>query len=160
MRALAAVALILIVAGCGAQRSAGPVTETASNAGPTITLPDGYVVHVEIAADDPTREQGLMFRDRLAEDRGMIFIFPQVGMYPFWMKNTLIPLDMIWIDAEKKVVAVHHDVPPCKADPCPSYSPDAKGSYVLELAAGAGARHKVVVGSVLKFQGLDNVIIR
>ena len=129
-------------------------------AGPTITLPDGFVVHVEVAADDPTREQGLMFRDRLAEDHGMIFIFTQAGMYPFWMKNTLIPLDMIWIDKQKKVAAIHHDVPPCKADPCPSYSPNAEASYVLELGAGVAAKHKVVNGAVLKFEGLDNVVVR
>lgn len=119
-----------------------------------------HLFTVAVAATPEQQEHGLMFYRSLGADQGMIFPYDPPAAVSFWMKNTLIPLDMIWIDAEKKVVAVHHDVPPCKADPCPSYSPDAKGSYVLELAAGAGARHKVVVGSVLKFQGLDNVIVR
>jgi uncharacterized membrane protein (UPF0127 family) len=155
--------LAVVFAACGAQRTPQPPSSTPppqQTAGPTIVLPDGFVVHVEVAADDPTREQGLMYRDRVADDRGMIFFFPQAGVYPFWMKNTLIPLDMIWIDQQKKVVHVARDVPPCKADPCPSYSPDASASYVLELAAGVAARHRVATGSVLDFKGLENIVIR
>jgi len=102
-----------------------------------------------------------MFRDRLAEDKGMIFLFAQNGVYPFWMKNTLIPLDMIWIDDAKKVVTVARDVPPCKADPCPSYPANnpAPARYVLETAAGVAARHHIDVGKTLKFEGLDNVAV-
>lgn len=156
------VALVFIVlAACGARRSGPPATPPpAAISGPAINLPDGFVVHVEVAADDPTREQGLMYRDRLPDDRGMIFIFPRAGLYPFWMKNTLIPLDMIWIDGQRKVAHVAHDVPPCRADPCPSYSPNANALYVLELAAGEAGKHKVVTGSILRFEGLDNVIVR
>ena len=154
-------ALMAALVGCGAQRSAlPPAAPPQQTSGPTIALPDGFVVHAEIAADDATREQGLMYRDHLPEDRGMIFMFPQVGLYPFWMKSTLIPLDMIWIDEQKKVVHVAHDVPPCRADPCPSYSPNANASYVLELAAGVAGKHKVVTGSVLRFEGLSNVVVR
>lgn len=154
--------LAVILAACGAQRTTQPpgTPPPQQAAGPTIVLPDGFVVHVEVAADDPTREQGLMYRDRLAGDRGMIFFFPQPGVYPFWMKNTLIPLDMIWIDQQKTVAYVARDVPPCKADPCPSYSPNASASYVLELAAGGAARHKVVTGSVLRFEGLGSIVVR
>jgi len=53
----------------------------------------------------------------------MVFIFEDVGFYPFWMKNTLIPLDMIWLDADHRVVSVAESVPPCKADPCPTSHP-------------------------------------
>ncbi len=152
----------MIFAACGAQSTPRPPSTPPpqQSSGPTIVLPDGFVVHVEVAADDPTREQGLMYRDRLPDDRGMIFFFPQASVYPFWMKNTLIPLDMIWIDQQKKVVYVARDVPPCKADPCPSYSPDASASYVLELAAGGAARHRVATGSVLRFKGLENIVVR
>src|SRR5437762_8247436 len=104
-----------------AQPSARSAPSPAVQSGPSVTFPDKFTVHVEVAADDPTREQGLMFRDRLPEDRGMIFLFLASGVYPFWMKNTLIPLDMIWIDDKNHVVTVASDVPPCKADPCPSY---------------------------------------
>ena len=143
-----------------------PTTTTGSAApavpaGPRVVFPDGTVIHVEIASDDPTREQGLMFRDQMAADRGMIFLFPQNGVYPFWMKNTIIPLDMIWIDDQHKVNYVASDVPPCKADPCPNYgSTTIPSRYVLETAAGIAKKHNVAAGSVLRFEGLDNVIVR
>lgn len=124
---------------------------------PGFVLPDGFAVTVEVAADDSTRQQGLMFRDRLADDRGMIFIFPSIGEYAFWMKNTLIPLDMIWLDDQRKVVRVSHDVPPCKADPCPSYPPNVQARYVLELAAGMAAKHNVKEGVILQSHGLDHI---
>ena len=115
---------------------------------------------LEIAADQEMRSQGLMYRDHLADDRGMIFVFPQSGDYAFWMKNTIIPLDMIWIDEGKKVVHVTSDVPPCQADPCPSYPPGAQAMYVLEVAAGVAAKHHVAAGDVLRFEHLDNVKAR
>jgi uncharacterized membrane protein (UPF0127 family) len=134
---------------------------TAPAAGPSVVFPDGTAIHVEIASDDPTREQGLMYRDVLPADRGMIFMFPQNGTYPFWMKNTLIPLDMIWIDETKKVNFVASDVPPCKADPCPSFGSTTIASrYVLETAAGVAKKHNVVPGSVLRFVRLENVLVR
>jgi uncharacterized protein len=127
---------------------------------PRVTFKDGFPVKVEIAADDENRAQGLMYRDHLADDRGMIFVFPEVGEYAFWMKNTIIPLDMIWIDESRKVVHVTPDVPPCQADPCPSYPPGAKAKYVLEVAAGVAAKHHVAAGDLLKFERLDNVTAR
>jgi len=127
---------------------------------PHVTFPDGTRIWVEIAADDPTREQGLMFRDRMAADRGMIFVFPASGDYPFWMKNTLIPLDMVWIDEGKRVVHVSSNVPPCKADPCPSYPPNAVARYVLETNAGVAAQHHLKNGDVLQIEGLENVTVR
>jgi len=134
-------------------------TTTSAN-GPRIILPDGFPVHVELATEDETRAQGLMFRDRLPAGTGMIFFFNETGEYPFWMKNTLIPLDMIWIADDKRVAAIIPDVPPCKADPCPSYPPNAPSKYVLELAAGEAKKHKLSVGEVLRFEGMDHVVVR
>ena len=127
--------------------------------GPIVVLPDGYNVRVEIAADDPTREQGLMFRDRVPAGTGMLFLFPRRAPLAFWMKNTLVPLDMIFID-DRRVVHVQHDVPPCKADPCPSYPSPSAANYVLELGAGEAARHRVENGATLKFERLENVVVR
>lgn len=139
----------------------GSATTGSAAPGPRVVFPDGTVIHVEIAADDPTREQGLMFRDQLPPDRGMIFIFAQNGVYPFWMKNTIIPLDMIWIDDQHRVNFVASDVPPCKADPCSNYgSTTLTSRYVLETAAGVAKKHNVAPGSVLRFEGLENVIVR
>ncbi len=127
---------------------------------PRVVFPDGYVVHVEVAADDATRTQGLMYRDRLREGTGMIFIFPAAAEYPFWMKNTLIALDMIWIDEQRKIVHVKNDVPPCRADPCPSYPPGAVARYVLEVPAGVARQHHLAASDVLRFEGLESVVVR
>jgi hypothetical protein len=119
-----------------------------------VIFPDGTSVAVEVADTDATRERGLMFRTSLAPAEGMIFVFPSVGLYPFWMKNTLIPLDMIWLDAQARVVSIARAVPPCKADPCPSFSPDADALYVVELVSGFAAKHGVKVGDTLKLEGV------
>jgi uncharacterized membrane protein (UPF0127 family) len=152
----------LLLAMVCSQPPTPPPAATASSATPAqrVVFPDGYAVSVEVAADDATRQQGLMYRDRLPETNGMIFIFQQSAEYPFWMKNTLIPLDMIWIDDQKRIVHVTSNVPPCKDDPCPSYPPNAIARYVLETAAGVAAKHKLAAGQTLRFEGLDNVIVR
>jgi uncharacterized membrane protein (UPF0127 family) len=160
MRPSAALLLLLII---GCTQPAAPPPQTPSQSAATasrIIFPDGFGVTVEIAADDDTRQQGLMFRDRLADDRGMIFFFAESGEYAFWMKNTLIPLDMIWIDEGRRIAHIAHDVPPCKADPCPSYPPNARAKYVLELAAGVAAKHHLKEGDALRFEGMEHVIVR
>lgn len=159
MRSEIFAALALLFLACGVNTPPPPAPTTPRTAEPRVVFPDGYAVTVEIAADDATREQGLMYRDHLPPDTGMIFLFPQSGDYPFWMKNTLIPLDMIWIDDQKRIVHVARDVPPCKADPCPSYPPGGTARYVLELAAGVAARHGLQNGQTLRFEGLDAVVV-
>ena len=164
------IALVLLLAiGCTnppaasgtASAPATDVTATDASAhprertGPRVVFPDGHVVWVEIADNDDLRAQGLMFRDRLAPDEGMLFLFPQDGEYGFWMKNTRIPLDMIWIDSGRRVAAVKFDVPPCKADPCPSYPPNARSRYVLEVAGGVARQHGLKVGDVVRFEGTE-----
>jgi len=153
--------VVLMLALACTQRAPAPNPAAAATAAAQrIILPDNYAVAVEVASDDPTREQGLMYRDHLADDHGMIFLFTQAGEYPFWMKNTLIPLDMIWMDEQHRIVHIARDVQPCKADPCPSYPPNAKATSVLELAAGVAAKHHLADGNVLRFEGLDSVVVR
>ena len=117
-------------------------------------FPDGTAVSVEIADTEPVRQRGLMFRDQLAPNEGMVFVFPEPGDYPFWMKNTLIPLDMLWLDTGRRIVAIARSVPPCKADPCPSYPPDAIASYVIEVVSGFARQHNLKVGDVVKLEGV------
>ncbi len=121
---------------------------------PACVAPDGSRIVLELAVTDEEKAQGLMFRDALAADRGMLFVFPTDGIHPFWMKNTFIPLDMIWLSASGAVVEVRADVPPCRLDPCPSYANDRPARAVLELAAGAAAKHRIAAGSVLRCSGV------
>lgn len=118
------------------------------------TFPDGTVVAVEIADTEPVRQQGLMFRTQLAPNEGMIFVFPEPGFYPFWMKNTLVALDMLWLDQQARVVSIARSVPPCKADPCASYPPDGTASYVIEVVSGFARQHGMKVGDVVKLEGV------
>jgi uncharacterized membrane protein (UPF0127 family) len=141
------------------EAAAAPAAATSTQAvlsGPTVVLPNGQRIIVEVASNDETRARGLMFRDSLADDRGMIFLFPQSGIYPFWMKQTLIPLDMIWIDEGGKIVHISAAVPPCTADPCPSYSPEKIARNVLELRAGRAAELGLKIGDVLQIRGVEN----
>lgn len=119
-----------------------------------VVFPDRTRVAVEIAATDADRQRGLMFRDRMAPNEGMVFLFDQVGNYPFWMKNTLIPLDMIWVDAGYRIVDIAHSVPPCKADPCPSYGHKGSALYVVEVVSGFAKQHGVKPGDTLVFTNI------
>jgi uncharacterized membrane protein (UPF0127 family) len=117
----------------------------------TVTMPNGTVYSVEIPRTPEARERGLMFRERLAPRTGMLFVFDTTARHAFWMKNCLIPLDLIWLDETKRVVAVLPDTPPCKSDPCPIYQVAVPARYVLEIAGGAAQREGVAAGSVLRF---------
>ena len=91
---------------------------------------------VELADTPQKRTQGLMFRQELQKDNGMLFVFPKQGIYSFWMKNTLIPLDIIWISQGQKVVFIKKDALPCKADIYETINPKKEAKYVLELKTG------------------------
>ncbi len=95
---------------------------------------------------DEERARGLMFRPELAEGRGMFFVFDQEDIYPFWMKNMSFAIDMLWLDKEQRVVFIRPNVPPCRAEECPVYTPAVKALCVLEIPAGAAARSGIRVG--------------
>lgn len=113
-------------------------------------MPSGVVYRLEIARTPEQQAQGLMFRESLPPRFGMLFPFPEGGVHGFWMKNTMVALDMIWMDAGGRVLFISADTPPCRADPCPSYGPDAPAASVLEIAGGLAAKEKIAVGSVLR----------
>ena len=163
---LATVCLILLTAACSSDPAAGPAIEApagpaANGVGhPRVVLEGGAEIRVEVVADPESRAQGLMYRPSLSPDRGMLFIFPETGFYPFWMKNTLIPLDMIWIDESLQIVSVARQVPPCQADPCDSHSPSGNARYVLELAGGRAAQLGVEPGQSVRLEGIENIVAR
>ena len=106
---------------------------------------------VEVADDDQERARGLMFRDSLAEGRGMLFIHDREEPQAYWMKNTRIPLDILYFDAGLRLVSQQRGVPPCSAgDRCPPYPSRAPALYVLELNAGEARRLQLEDGTVLK----------
>ena len=107
---------------------------------------------IEIADNDAERARGLMFRDALPSGHGMLFIHDAEEPQAYWMKNTKIPLDILYFDDERKLVAQQRDVPPCSlGDGCPSYPSDAPARYVLELNAGEAARLQLKDGAELRF---------
>ncbi|TVQ27978.1 MAG: DUF192 domain-containing protein [Wenzhouxiangella sp.] len=100
----------------------------------------GQRYFVEIADTDETRARGMMFRDELGENRGMLFIFSRDEPRSFWMRNTRIPLDIIYIDSQWQVVSIVHNARPCRARQCPSYPSTGPARYVLEVNAGHARR--------------------
>ena len=96
----------------------------------------GRSVTAELAATDEERARGLMFRDNVLPGQGMLFVFEEEGLHSFWMKNTLVSLDMLWLGSDKKIIHIAKSVPPCAAEPCPTYGPETPALFVLELKAG------------------------
>jgi len=107
-------------------------------------------VRVEIADSAGKREFGLMYREHLDEDAGMIFVFAQPQHLTFWMKHTEIPLDMIFAAADRKIVGIVANATPLSER---SLSVDGDSEYVLEVNGGFCARHGIKAGDVLKFAG-------
>jgi hypothetical protein len=116
-----------------------------------LTLPSGTVLQVEVMVKDEDRAMGLMFRPSLPRDRGMLFVFERPDFHGIWMKNCRFPIDIVWLDEQRKIVHVAESVPPCKADPCPVYNPLRRAAYVVELNAGQARREKAVVGATVAF---------
>jgi hypothetical protein len=105
---------------------------------------------VELAKTEAEKNRGLMNVAKLDKNKGMLFIFDKEGIYPFWMKNTLIPLDIIWIDNNYKVVFISPNAQPCLNLICPSIIPPAKAMFVLEINAGIVEQINLKIGDEIK----------
>ncbi len=103
---------------------------------------------IEIVADEASIIQGLMFRQEMAADQGMLFVMPDERPQSFWMKNTLIPLDIIYANAQKEIVSIKRNTTPLSETPVPS---DVPAAYVLEVNAGFAELHNLAVGDVLEW---------
>lgn len=113
--------------------------------------------YVEIADDPGERAQGLMFRDALDDDAGMLFIFPDVAPRAFWMRNTRIPLDIVYLGPELRIVGWSLNTPPCRTQRCPSYPSIRPARYVLEVNAGEMARLGASVGDRLRVGNIPDI---
>ena len=112
----------------------------------------GHRYVVEIADDNAERARGLMFRDEMADDHGMIFIHDAEEPQAYWMKNTKIPLDILYFDHDRKLVSAQQRVPPCSlGDQCPPFASEGPALYVLELNAGQAEAMGLKPGDEIKF---------
>ena len=138
---------------------AAPVAGTAAGGPAFAPLPEhrpvcirGICFESEIAVTAVERSRGLMNRDALAKDRGMLFVFPEEGLHRFWMKNTRIELDIIFIGADRRVVSISHRAKPCRKEPCDLYGPAGNAAYVLEIAGGLAATYGFAAGDPVEFR--------
>lgn len=110
-------------------------------------------VNAEIADNVASQTRGLMFRESLPENGGMLFVFPYDFRHGIWMMNTTIPLDIIWIDANKTITDIRKNAEPCEALAiCPVYSPSKNSRYVLEVNSGYADKHGIEIGNDAKFR--------
>lgn len=152
--------LAVALFGCYSSPSVGSLPVQTSQAQ---TLPitayttiNDQTIQLEVATTPQQQARGLMFRTSLEPDRGMLFLFQPPRRTSFWMKNTLIPLDMIFLN-QGKVVDIIANVPPCEDDPCPTYGPgDILVDSVLELPAGRAAELGLETGDRLEIEFLSS----
>ena len=142
-------AVLFVAALCGSgraeEKSGGPGLAA-------LTMPDGSVVQAELALTPQTQERGLMFRETLADDAGMLFVFKEDGPRTFWMKNTYVSLDIVFLDGNMKVRNIFHRVPRSNPE-----QPEievarvsAPAKFVLELAAGKAKKCRLKPDYVIK----------
>jgi uncharacterized membrane protein (UPF0127 family) len=114
---------------------------------------NGVVLVADIAATDEQRSKGLSVKDGLAENEAMLFVLDNEGEHTFWMKNMKFPIDIIWIDTDKTVVHIEHNLQPCSSELfCPTYKPNDESLYVLETVGGFAERHDIVKGTIVEFE--------
>ncbi len=106
------------------------------------------VIDIEVADDDAAREQGLMYRDSMAENAGMLFLMGIEELQAFWMKNTILPLDIMFVDSERRIVSIHRNCKPYSLDQIPSGKP---AIFVVEVNAGYTEKYGIKVGDLISF---------
>jgi uncharacterized protein len=148
MRSFVLICLALSLVGCGP--SVSPIEALLTR---EVTLPGGHIIKAETAVDTRDTLRGLMFRSSLAPDHGMLFVHPVVGHYSYWMYQTYIPLDMIWMDEDRKIVELVESAPPCKtvASKCAHFGGNENAKFVLELNGGAIRKYGLKAGETIQW---------
>jgi len=141
--------LTVLLISCGAAPAHHPGGRTPEPAWPEVRLPGGGAIRVELARTPEERAQGLMFRESMPEDQGMLFVFDEPDFQTFYMKNCFFAQDWLFLDAAGRIVDVLEDRPPCHADPCPTWTSKVKARFVLELRAGVAKRYGLKPGVLL-----------
>ena len=155
--------------GCGATSEPVGISSATAEDRPPATRPDEprvvlrvpgrepIAVRVEVADTDPLRDRGLMHRRHLAPRTGMLFVFERMEHQSFWMKNTFIPLDIIFIDDSMRVVGVVEDATPLTED---AREVEGDSQFVLEVSAGFARRHAIGPGTVVTFENVRRSEVR
>jgi uncharacterized membrane protein (UPF0127 family) len=116
---------------------------------------NGIKLVADVAATNEQRTRGLSVKDSLPENQAMLFVFDSAHEHSFWMKDMKFPIDIIWLDSNKNVVHIEHNLQPCSLEAfCPTYKPDNnnnKSLYVLETVAGFAKKHDIVEGTRVEF---------
>jgi len=138
----------LSLAGCGPTTS--PIEDLLTR---EVTLPGGQIIKAETAVDTRDMLRGLMFRASLARDHGMLFVHPVTGRYSYWMYQTYIPLDMIWMDENHRIVELVESAPPCKtaASKCAHFGGHENARFVLELNGGSIRKYGLKAGETIQW---------
>ncbi|BAZ01492.1 hypothetical protein NIES37_54940 [Tolypothrix tenuis PCC 7101] len=123
------------------------------------TVPNNTKIQLEVAQTPEQQEMGLMYRKSLPDNRGMLFKFPSAQAVRFWMKNTLIPLDMVFMQ-NGVVKYIKTSAPPCTSDPCPTYGPNTLVDTVIELRAGRATELGLKLGDSIKIKFLPSATLR
>jgi uncharacterized membrane protein (UPF0127 family) len=118
-----------------------------------ITLPGGQAIKTEFIFDTADALRGMQFRKSIAPDHGMLYAHRIPGKYGYWMYQTLIPLDMIWMDPKHTVVEVVENAPPCKtaASQCPHFGGGEVAQYVLQLGGGMAKKYGLQLGDTINW---------
>ncbi len=135
----------------GAKELASPAAAAASSAAtkkpPALALNvGGHAVKAEIAADDATRQQGLMYRKQLPKNDGMLFVFPELGYHAMWMKNCFIPISVAYTDETGKIISIHEMEPQTET----AHQALGPARYALEMNGGWFTAHKIKAGDSIK----------
>lgn len=153
MRILHVLGAIMLAAAClGTGCSSSNITDEINLT--QVTFPNGVRINAEMMRRELELMRGLMFRESLPPNRGMLFIHPKEDIYRYWMYQTKIPLDLIWMDHNRRIVEMSQDTPPCKsssARQCPNYGGNFKSMYVLEVNAGVARKNGLKTGDTLDF---------
>lgn len=120
----------------------------------SIRLPNKAIVLAEVSCRPRELSTGLMNRDMLPANRGMLFIYQQPSRHRHWMYHCLLPLDIVWLDQARRIVEIKNDAPPCRSSlpfSCPMYGTTDQAKYVLELKAGAARSARLKVHDFVSF---------
>ncbi|MFQ5718444.1 MAG: DUF192 domain-containing protein [Acidobacteriota bacterium] len=115
-----------------------------------VTFPSGRGFFVDLAITPAEQARGYMGRSEIRDDEGILFHGDGPRVRRFWMKNCLVPIDMIWLDQDYRVLFIEHSAPPCREDPCPGFGPLFPTTHVLEVKGGIAAAEKLAVGERLR----------